>query len=66
MKRINLSDYNPILDIQEHMVFANNGNVVICYHCELPEIYSLSETDFEELHGAWIFLNNPTNTLVDL
>ncbi|WP_445737697.1 TraG family conjugative transposon ATPase [Mariniflexile sp.] len=66
MKRINLSDYHPILDIQEHMVFANNGNVVLCYHCELPEIYSLSETDFEELHGAWFqaFKSLPVSTII--
>tara|TARA_R110002049_G_scaffold287608_1_gene469725 strand:+ start:4018 stop:6426 length:2409 start_codon:yes stop_codon:yes gene_type:complete len=66
MKRINLSDYNPILDIQEHMVFANNGNIVLCYRCELPEIYSLSETDFEELHGAWFqaFKSLPVSTVI--
>jgi conjugation system TraG family ATPase len=35
------------------MVFANNGNVVLCYEGNLPEIYSLSEKDFEDMHGAW-------------
>ncbi len=53
MKKINLSAYHPILDIQDNMVFANNGNIVLCYKVDLPEVYSLSESDFEELHGAW-------------
>ncbi|RDK89160.1 TraG family conjugative transposon ATPase [Marinirhabdus gelatinilytica] len=53
MKKINLSAYNPIADIQDNIIFANNGNVVICFKGNLPEIYSLSATDFEDIHGAW-------------
>ncbi|GAA3622822.1 TraG family conjugative transposon ATPase [Flavivirga jejuensis] len=66
MKKINLSEYHPILDIQNNMVFANNGNVVLCYHCELPEIYALSEKDFEELHGSWFqaFKSLPISTVI--
>lgn len=66
MNNINLSEYHPILDIQDHMFFANNGNVVMCYRCELPEVYSLSETDFEELHGTWFqaFKSLPTGTVI--
>jgi len=66
MNNINLSEYHPILDIQDHMLFANNGNVVLCYRCELPEVYSLSETDFEELHGTWFqaFKSLPVGTVI--
>jgi len=53
MKKINLNAYHPILDIQNHVVFANNGNVVLCYKVDMPEVYSLSESDFDELHGTW-------------
>ena len=53
MNKINLSAYQPIADIQDNIVFANNGNVVLCYKGNLPEIYSLSEKDFEDMHGAW-------------
>ncbi|MGY8913565.1 MAG: TraG family conjugative transposon ATPase, partial [Flavobacteriales bacterium] len=53
MNKINLSAYRPITDIQDNIIFANNGNVVLCYEGILPEIYSLSEKDFEDLHGAW-------------
>lgn len=66
MKKINLSAYHPILDIQDHMVFANNGNVVLCYKVALPEIYSLSEKDFEDIHGAWFqaFKSLPISTII--
>ncbi|WP_111307354.1 TraG family conjugative transposon ATPase [Confluentibacter sediminis] len=53
MNKINLLSYYPIVDIQEHVVFANNGNVVLCFKGSLPEIYSLAEKDFEDMHGAW-------------
>lgn len=53
MKRTNLSTYRPIADVQDNIIFANNGNVVLCYEVVLPEIYSLSEKDFEDIHGTW-------------
>ncbi|MBJ7880709.1 TraG family conjugative transposon ATPase [Gelidibacter salicanalis] len=53
MDKINLTAYRPIADIQDNIIFANNGNVVLCYEATLPEIYSLSEKDFEDVHGAW-------------
>jgi conjugation system TraG family ATPase len=66
MNSIDLSNYHPILDIQNHVVFASNGNVVLCYELELPEIYSLSEKDFEEMHGIWFqaLKSLPTGTVV--
>nr|WP_252737095.1 TraG family conjugative transposon ATPase [Zobellia galactanivorans] len=51
--KINLASNHPILDIRKNALFANNGNVVLCYKAELPEIYSLSEKDFEDIHSAW-------------
>lgn len=53
MNKINLQSYYPIIDIHENVVFANNGNVILCYKGTLPEIYSLSEKDFEDIHAAW-------------
>ncbi|WP_282055726.1 TraG family conjugative transposon ATPase [Maribacter luteus] len=53
MNKINLASYYPIVDITENVVFANNGNVVLCYKGTLPEIYSISEKDFQDMHGAW-------------
>jgi len=66
MKKINLAAYHPILSIEEHMVFASNGNVILCYEVELPEIYSLSEKDFEDLHGVWFqaFKSLPVSTVI--
>jgi len=66
MKKINLAAYHPILDIQDHIVFANNGNIVFCYKVDLPEVYSLSESDFEDIHGSWFqaFKSLPVATVI--
>ncbi len=66
MPKIDLHAHHPILDIQNHVVFANNGNVVLCYELALPEVYSLSESDYEELHGIWFqaFKSLPTGTVI--
>ncbi|MCA0957501.1 TraG family conjugative transposon ATPase [Muricauda ruestringensis] len=66
MKKINLSAYHPILDIQGHIIFANNGNVVLGYQVHNPEIYSLSEKDFEDIHGSWFqaFKSLPVSTVI--
>ena len=53
MKKINLLASHPIANIQDNIIFAANGNVVLCYEVILPEIYSLSEKDFEDMHGSW-------------
>ncbi len=53
MKKINLASHWPITDIRDNVVFAAIGNVVLCYRLDLPEIYSLSEKDFEDLHATW-------------
>ncbi len=53
MSTINIATYQPIVDIKKNVIFSNNGNVVFCYRVSFPEIYSLSEKDFEDIHGSW-------------
>ena len=64
--KIKLTAYHPIADIQENLVLANNGNLVLCYQVELPEVYSLAEKDFEDLHGIWFqaFRGLPTGYVI--
>ena len=66
MKTINLHEVHPILDMQGHIVFVNNGNLALCYSVLNPEIYSLSEKDFEDIHGFWFqaYKSLPEHTIV--
>src|SRR6056297_1263042 len=63
---MNFHERYPIVDIEQNRVLANNGNIAYAYRVELPEIYSLSESDFEELHGQWFqaLKSLPIGTLV--
>ncbi|MEQ5789744.1 TraG family conjugative transposon ATPase [Muricauda sp. NFXS6] len=66
MSKINIASHHPIVDIRDHIIFTNNGNVLACYKVLLPEIHSLSETDFEGLHGNWsqAFKSLPVGTVI--
>jgi len=63
---MNFHERYPIVDIEQNRILANNGNIAYAYRVELPEIYSLSEADFEELHGHWFqaLKSLPIGTLV--
>lgn len=65
-KNINLEDYNPIIQIDGNLIFSNNGNVILAYKGDLPEIYSLSEQDLEDLHSSWFqaFKSLPAGTVI--
>lgn len=53
MNRINLAQYHPIADVQGNLIFSANSNVIFAFEVILPEIYSLSDKDFEDIHAAW-------------
>ena len=53
MSKINLSVNHPIVDVSNNLIIANNGNLIFCYSLQLPEVYSLSEKDFEDVHSTW-------------
>jgi len=66
MITIKNKNFHPIGATSDHLLFCSNGNVVLGYRLDLPEIYSLSEKDFEEVHAGWFqaFKTLPTGTLI--
>lgn len=66
MSKIDLSTYRPIVSLEDNLVFANNGNLILAYEAQLPEIYSQSEQAFEAMHDMWFqgFKNLPIGTIV--
>lgn len=53
MSKINLFENHPIVDVSNNLIIANNGSIILCYSLQLPEVYSLSEKDFEDIHSTW-------------
>lgn len=50
---INLKDYPNIIYREGNFALSNNGCIIYGYKINLPEIYSLSEKDFDNLHDIW-------------
>lgn len=48
-----LSQYPSIIFAENNRCYTNNGCVVYGFNLSLPEIYSLSEKDFDGIHDTW-------------
>ena len=53
MKRT-LEDILPIMDVEHDLILSKQGDVTIGFICELPEIFTLSNEEYESFHQAWI------------
>lgn len=50
---INLSEAPAILAKNGHKCYTNNGSVIFGFHINLREIYSNSESDFDNIQTLW-------------
>ena len=44
----------PILDIQQGVIVSRQGDATLGFRMELPELFTLSDTDYEAFHHAWL------------
>jgi conjugation system TraG family ATPase len=49
-----IKDILPILDIEDGVIISARGDVTVGFKLELPEIFTLSAEDYENLHHTWI------------
>jgi len=49
-----LEEILPIMDVQHDLIVSKQGDITIGFVCELPEIFSLSNEEYEAFHQAWI------------
>lgn len=49
-----LDDLFPIMGIEHDCVLSKQGDITIAYEVELPEIFTLSDQEYEALHQAWV------------
>ncbi len=50
----NISDILPILDVEQDAILSKQGDVTIGFEVTLPEIFTLSNEDYEAFHQGWI------------
>ncbi|MDE3183101.1 MAG: TraG family conjugative transposon ATPase [Bacteroidota bacterium] len=49
-----LDDILPIMDVEHDCILSKQGDVTIVFKADLPEIFTLSDQEYEAFHQAWI------------
>ncbi|REA60203.1 conjugal transfer protein TraG [Dyadobacter luteus] len=49
-----LEDILPIMGVEKGAILSKNADITIGYKVELPELFSLSNQEYEALHSTWI------------
>jgi conjugation system TraG family ATPase len=49
-----LKDVYPILAIEHDCLLSKSGDISVVYEVKLPEIFGLSDEDYEHIHQTWI------------
>jgi conjugation system TraG family ATPase len=50
----NLSEILPLYGVEHDILISKRGDLTIAYELQLPEIFTLSNTDYESIHQSWI------------
>ena len=53
MERV-LDDMLPIMDVEHDCIVSKMGDVTVAFKVELPEIFTLSDQEYESFHQAWV------------
>lgn len=49
-----LDEILPIMEIQHDCIISKQGDVTVVFKAELPEIFTLSDQEYEAFHQAWV------------
>ncbi|MDN3548970.1 TraG family conjugative transposon ATPase [Mucilaginibacter aquaedulcis] len=49
-----LKDILPIMGVEHDCILSKQGDYTIAYRVRLPEIFTLSGEDYENMHQAWV------------
>lgn len=44
----------PIYAVEQDMILSKMGDITLVYRLDLPEIFTLSNADYENLHQSWV------------
>ena len=53
-KEIELERMFPIYKVENNSIISMSGDITIAYKVELPEIFTLSNSEYEAFHQAWV------------
>lgn len=49
-----IDDILPIMDLEHDCILSKQGDVTVVFKAELPEIFTLSDQEYEAFHQAWL------------
>ena len=49
-----LEDLLPIMDVEHDCILSKQGDVTVVFKADLPEIFTLSDQEYEAFHQAWV------------
>jgi conjugation system TraG family ATPase len=49
-----LDDLIPVLDIEHDCILSKQGDITVVFQAQLPEIFSLSDHEYEAFHQIWV------------
>ncbi|HTM93753.1 MAG TPA: DUF3875 domain-containing protein, partial [Flavisolibacter sp.] len=49
-----LEEILPIMSVEHDAIVSRQGDITIGFACELPELFTLSDKEYETFHQAWI------------
>lgn len=49
-----LDDILPIMDVEHDCILSKQGDVTVVFKADLPEIFTLSDQEYEAFHQAWL------------
>lgn len=49
-----LDDVLPIMDVQHDCILSKQGDITVVFKADLPEIFTLSDQEYEAFHQSWI------------
>lgn len=53
MERV-LEDILPIMDVENDCILSKLGDLTVVFKAELPEIFTLSDQEYEAFHQTWV------------
>jgi conjugation system TraG family ATPase len=51
---LNINQMMPVMSIEHDCILSKQGDVTLVYKARLPEIFTLSEPEYEAFHQSWI------------
>jgi conjugation system TraG family ATPase len=49
-----IDDILPIMDVEHDCILSKQGDVTVVFKAEIPEIFTLSDQEYEAFHQAWL------------